>query len=73
MPIATVLLMTFTLLTIAIVWVAVLYTFIRHHARPPVLQTHLVRPSWVVDMAWACTPWLIVLLLIYPTLKKILM
>jgi heme/copper-type cytochrome/quinol oxidase subunit 2 len=73
MPITTALLITFTLLTIIVVWIAVLYTFLSHHLRLPATRVYSVRHSWLVEMAWACMPWVIVILLIYPTLEKIFM
>jgi heme/copper-type cytochrome/quinol oxidase subunit 2 len=71
MPIDTFLLLTFTLLTIAVVVVVVLYTFVMHHVRTTTKQASLSHQPWLVDVALACVPWLIVSLLMYPTLKKI--
>jgi len=71
MPIDTLLLVTFTLLTMSVVLVAVIYTLIMHHVRTPARQANVARHYWLVDITWACVPWLIVILLIYPVLKKI--
>ena len=71
MPIDTLLLVTFTLLTMSASLVAVLYTLIMHHVRTPVSQANVARQHWLVDITWACVPWLIVVLLMYPALKKI--
>jgi len=49
----------------------VLYTLIMHHVRTPVSQANVARQHWLVDITWACVPWLIVVLLMYPALKKI--
>ena len=71
MPIDTLLLVTFTLLTISISLVAVLYSFIMHHVRTPARQASVARQHWLIDITWACVPWLIVIVLMYPALKKI--
>ena len=71
MPIDTLLSVTFTLLTMSVILVAVLYTFIMHHVRTPIKQANVARQHWLVDVTWACMPWLIVILLMYPALKKI--
>jgi heme/copper-type cytochrome/quinol oxidase subunit 2 len=71
MPIDTLLLVTFTLLTMSASLVAVLYTLIMHHVRIPARQANVARQHWLVDFTWACVPWLIVILLMYPALKKI--
>jgi heme/copper-type cytochrome/quinol oxidase subunit 2 len=71
MPIDTLLLVTFTLLTMSVVLVAVIYTLIMHHVRTSARQANVARQQWLVDITWACVPWLIVILLMYPALKKI--
>jgi len=71
MPIDTLLLLTFTLLIMGVILVAVLYTFVMHHIRAPASQANVARQHWLVDITWACMPWLIVILLMYPALKKI--
>lgn len=71
MPIDTLLLVIFTLLTLVVILVAVLYTLIMHHIRTPITQANVARQHWLADVTWACMPWLIVMLLMYPALKKI--
>ena len=71
MPIDTLLLVIFTLLTLVVILVAVLYTLIMHHIRTPITQANVSRQHWLADVTWACMPWLIVILLMYPALKKI--
>lgn len=71
MPIDTLLLVTFTLLTISVSLAAVLYTLIMHHVQTPARQANVARQHWLVDITWACVPWLIVILLMYPALRKI--
>jgi heme/copper-type cytochrome/quinol oxidase subunit 2 len=71
MPVETLLFITVTLATIAVVVAVVLYTLIMHHIRTPAIQVHSARQSWLSDVIWACIPWLIVLALMYPTLTKI--
>jgi heme/copper-type cytochrome/quinol oxidase subunit 2 len=71
MPIDTLLLVIFTLLTISVSLVAVLYTLLMHHVRTPARQANVARQHWLVDLTWACVPWLIVILLMYPALRKI--
>jgi heme/copper-type cytochrome/quinol oxidase subunit 2 len=71
MPIDKLLLVTFTLFTMSVILAAVLYTLIMHHVRTPVRQANVARQHWLVDITWACIPWLIVTLLMWPTLKKV--
>ena len=71
MPVDTLLLITFTLVAIALVLAAVLYTFIMHHVRAAATVAHSARQSWLSDVIWACIPWLIVFGLMYPALIKI--
>ena len=71
MPIDMPLLLIFTLSTMSVILVAVLYTFVMHHIRIPASQANVARQHWLVDITWACMPWLIVILLMYPALKKI--
>ena len=71
MPIDTLLLVTFTLLTMSVSLVAVLYSFIMHHVRTPARQASVARQHWLIDITWACVPWFIVIVLMYPALKKI--
>lgn len=73
MPIDTLVLLILTLLTVAIVLIAILYTTTMHHVRTQVRPRHSGHQHWMIDVIWACVPWLIVLALIGPTLKKILM
>ncbi len=71
MPIDTLLLVTFTLLTMSVVLAVVLHTLIMHHVRTPARQANVARQNWLVDITWACVPWLIVIVLMYPALRKI--
>ena len=71
MPVETLLLIIFTLATIFVVLVAVLFTFIMHHLRQPTLQAHAARQAWLSDVIWACIPWFIMFGLMYPALIKI--
>jgi heme/copper-type cytochrome/quinol oxidase subunit 2 len=71
MPIDTLLLVSFALITLFVILVAVLYTLIMHHVRTPPRQANVARQHWLADVTWACMPWLIVILLMYPALKQI--